>query len=230
MTEELNEPAKAAEEIARATGKAIDGLRETGAFFKQVFGESVVDGVGLLADKLKYYRIEKAALLAKKTEARLRERGVKATVPLPPKLGIAIIENATVEDNDELHTLWSKLLANAMDEKTSHQVRHIHASLLKEMEPLDVAILSTVATEKVTNSPEIELSKVHFSRDKMVEEFKVPKETIELSLLNLMRLGCITPGIVQGGISISGHKLSAFKGTEMVHLSPLGLSLFNAMQ
>ena len=55
-------------------------------------------------------------------------------------------------------------------------------------------------------------------------------DTIDLSLLNLMRLGCVTPGIISGGVSIGGHKLSSYKGTELVHLSPLGLSLFLAVQ
>ncbi len=53
MTEEIVEGAKAVQETARATGKAIDGLRETGGFFNRVFGNLVEDGVGIVADKLK---------------------------------------------------------------------------------------------------------------------------------------------------------------------------------
>ena len=90
MTEEIVEGAKAIQETAKATGKAIDGL-------------------------LKYYRIERAALLATKTEERLRKRGIETTVPVAPKMAIPLIENATLEDDDELHTLWANLLANAVN-------------------------------------------------------------------------------------------------------------------
>lgn len=230
MTEEIVEGAKAIQETAKATGKAIDGLRNTGEFFNRVFGSLVEDGVGVVADKLKYYRIEKAALLAVKTEERLRERGIEATVPVAPKTAIPLIENATLEDDDELHTLWANLLANAMDPSKAHEVKHIHVSILKEMEPLDVRILSSFANEKLTNHPRAQFSEVYFDRANVAKGFNVTVDTVDLSLLNLMRLGCVTPGVISGGVSIGDHKLSSYKGTELVHLSPLGLSLVLAVQ
>lgn len=148
---------------------------------------------------------------------------------MPPKLGIPLIESATLEDDDDLHTLWSNLLANAMDPKTSHQVKHIHASILKELEPLDVHILSSIEKGR-RGQPDKKLSEIHFDRAKIAEALKVSEETAELSLLNLMRLGCITPGIVTGGMSMGSHKVSSYKGTELIHLSPLGISLVHAVQ
>ena len=210
--------------------KAIDGLRNTGEFFNRVFGGLVEDGVGIVADKLKYYRIERAALLATKTEERLRKRGIETTVPVAPKMAIPLIENATLEDDDELHTLWANLLANAMDPDKSHEVKHTHVSILKEMESLDVRILLQFATEKLKKYPKEQFSEVHFDRAKVAENFNMTVDTIDLSLLNLMRLGCVTPGIISGGVSIGDHKLSSYKGTELVHLSPLGLSLVLAVQ
>ncbi len=65
---------------------------------------------------------------------------------------------------------------------------------------------------------------------KIADGLKISTDTIDLSLLNLMRLGCVTPGVVSGATSIGGHKLSSYKGTELIHLSPLGLSLVLAVQ
>lgn len=200
-----------------------------GGFFNKVFGDLAEDGIGIVVDKVKYYRIEKVALLAKKTEERLKERGIDITVPVSPKLAIPLIESATIEDDDDLHTLWANLLANAMDPKTSHQVKHIHASILKDLEPLDVRILAIIERKKLEN-PDKKLSEMLFDRAKIAESLKVPEETADLSLLNLMRLGCITPGIITGGASMGGHKISSYKGTELVNLSPLGISLFHAVQ
>lgn len=225
MADEITETAKAVQETAKATGKAIDCLRETGGFFSRVFGDLVEDGVGIVADKLKYYRLERATLLAEKTQERLKERGVEATVAVPPKTALPLIENATLEDNDDLHTLWANLLANAMDPAKAHQVKHIHVSILKGMEPLHVGILSSMAHEKITRYPDKAFNEVHFDRAKIAEGFNVPEDMVDVALLNLMRLGCVTPGIVSGGISMGSHKVSSYKGTELVHLSTLGLSL-----
>lgn len=224
------ESSKAIQEASKATGKAIDALRESGGFFRQVFGGLVADGVGIIADKVKFYRIEKANLLAKKTEERLKKMGVKETISVPPKLAIPLIENATVEDDDELHTLWSQLLANAMNPKTSHQVKHIHASILKELEPLDVRILSNIANKKIEKSPDEKFNEVLFERSGIAAELNETENTVELSLMNLIRLGCITPGFVSGAVRMGGHNLSAYKGTELISLSPLGLSMVLAMR
>jgi hypothetical protein len=230
MTDEIVEGAKAVQESAKAAGKAIDGLRETGGFFNRVFGDLIEDGIGVVADRVKFYRLERAVLLAEKTEERLKDRGIEVTVSVPPKLAIPLIESATLEDNDDLHTLWSNLLANAMDPSVSHKVTHIHVSILKEMEPLDVRILSIIANEKLSRFPDEPFNEVHFERAKIADDLKISTDTIDLSLLNLMRLGCVTPGVVSGAASIGGHKLSSYKGTELIHLSPLGLSLVLAVQ
>lgn len=229
MSDEITEGAKAIQESAKAAGKAVDGLRETGGFFNRIFGDLVEDGVGIIADKVKFYRIEKAVLLAEKTENRLKERGIDATVPVPPKLAIPLIESATLEDDDGLHTLWSNLLANAMDPKTSHQVKHIHASILKEFEPLDANILLILEKEAL-KQPDKKLSELLFDRAKIAETLNVSEETTDLSFLNLMRLGCIAPGIITGGASMGGHKISSYQGTKLVNLSPLGKSLVHAVQ
>ncbi len=55
----MSEEAKAIQEVAKTAGKAIDASQNLGAFAKQVFGDLVVDSVGLVGDKLKYYRLEK---------------------------------------------------------------------------------------------------------------------------------------------------------------------------
>ena len=196
MADDIVESAKAVQETAKAVGKSIDALSGTGNFFDRVFGGLVEDGVGIVADKVKYYRLERVALLAKKTEDKLKERGIEFTNAVQPKLAVPLIENATLEDNDELHTLWSNLLTNAMDPRVSQNVKHIHVSILKEMEPLDIGILSTVAREMMANHSTQNISDILFDRAEVAEKLEVSIDNAELSLLNLMRLGCISPGII----------------------------------
>lgn len=107
--------ADATTEVAKTGGKAIDAASGTGQFLGEIFGDVVKDGVGLLADRLKYYRFERAALLEAKTQKNLKSLGIDELRSVPPKVGLPLIENATLEDDDDLHTLWSNLLTSALD-------------------------------------------------------------------------------------------------------------------
>lgn len=228
--EPVTESAKAVQETAKATATAIVALQATGAFFNRVFGDLVEDGVGIVADRVRFMRQNQAIKLAQKTEEFLRKSGVEETAAVQPKVGVPLIEYASLEDNEELHTIWAKLLANAMDPNTAHQVNRIHISLLKELEPLDARILFDIAQEKQSKFPKVEMGDVHFEKAKIVAGLGIEDKVAELSLLNLMRLGCITPGIVKPGVKFGGHSATSYKGTEFVHLSELGRSLVIAVQ
>lgn len=227
---EIVESAKAIQEVAKTTGKAIDGLQSSGNFFGRVFGGLVENGVGIVADKVKFMRFERAAELASKAEKILEERGIgDETKAVPPKIAIPLIENATLEDDDNLHDLWAKLLANAMDPNFPLDVKRVYVSLLKEMEAIDVRILYTVFTEKMTRFADKPLSGVHFDKTIITQILQAPSAAVEVSLLNLMRLGCIKPGIITGGISMGSEPVTIYKGTDLFHLSELGVALYQAV-
>lgn len=229
-TDGFAENAKAMQESAKAVSKAIDALEKSGGFFSRVFGGLVENGVGMLADKVKYMRYVRAVEFADKVEKIHRARGVgEDTKPVAPKIALPIIENATLEDNDILHDLWAKLLANAMDPNLAMNINRVHVSLLKEMEAIDVHILNVVFTDKISNFSNEALSAVRFSKAKITQALNLPEQMIEISLLNLMRLGCIKPGIVTGGVSMGSMPITIYEGTTNFHLSDLGVSLCSAV-
>jgi hypothetical protein len=53
-----------------------------------------------------------------------------------------------LEKDDELHILWPKLLANALDPNFSGDISFMHVSLLKERMPLSVKILHIFLIQK----------------------------------------------------------------------------------
>ncbi len=157
MSEEsdaLKEGAKAAQEIAKATGKAIDAGRQAGGWIDKIFGGALEDTVGLLwSDRVKARRIAAAIydwdhllLLFQKTEAKLRKKGVNTTRIPPPKIMLPLLEQATIEHEDNLHTLWANLLATAMD-PTAEQVERIYVSVLSELSGSDAQILQSMYAE-----------------------------------------------------------------------------------
>ena len=61
-----------------------------------------------------------------------------------PKLLITIVQNASIEDDDEMQDCWAALLANAADPRQKQDKRFIHISILKELSAIEARFLSTL--------------------------------------------------------------------------------------
>ena len=209
----------------------IEFSSDTAKFLAQVFGETITDGVGIIGDKIKYNRYIRAADLHQKASKNLKRKGIKPETyrPIAAKIGIPLLENASLEEDDELHTLWSKLLANALDPNFSGDISFMHVSLLKEMMPLDVKILLIIFNTKNQKFSTTKLDEVSFSKAEIAQSLYTNTHKIEISLLNLMRLGCIKGGNVKTeGIKFGGMPNTVYLGTEEIHLSALGFELCTA--
>ena len=99
MPDDVSELAKQALEPVADLVKRIAGP------LAEEIGES-------LALVVRPYRIRLAARMLQKTQRMLREIGVTPRA-VPPRLFLPIMENASVQDDENLHTRWAALLANA---------------------------------------------------------------------------------------------------------------------
>src|SRR5438552_3649549 len=153
-SEALKESAKAAQEIAKTTSNAIDAGRDAGGWLDRIFGGAIEDTVGLVwSDRVKARRIaasiydwERMLLLFRKTEAKLRKKGVDTTRIPPPKIMLPLLEHVTLENEDGLHTLWANLLASAMD-PTAEEIERIYVSVLAELSGNDAEMLQAMYAE-----------------------------------------------------------------------------------
>jgi hypothetical protein len=242
--EQVGKVADATKEVAKTSGKAIDALRDTGGFFNRVFGGMIEDGVGLVADRLKFYRIEKAVLLVEKTERLLLERGTKNMRAVPPGIAVPLLENATLADSDEIHDLWANLLANAM-EQDGPRIERSFVTILSELAPTDASILKQaegissgwlgIGEEKIEMNRLTDKGSFFSSGDK------------EVSVFNLLRLGLIYPSYneatkryvdsskepepKQVGIfgSPGHHEFDPDQEIVAVRISPLGKAFLHAV-
>lgn len=204
--EHIKECAVATQEVAKATSKALDTIHNTGGFLDRVFGDLVVDGVGLMADRLKFYRLERYVKLVEKTQENLRNLGVNKTILIDPKIGIRIIENATIECDEYLHTLWANLLSNAMNPEAGYKTDILHVSILKELRPVDAKILRYMIIridsmiEKIakmcgTRYAVTEFISTHlFESEQVSNDMSIGISDVEVSILNLQRNSCVIPG------------------------------------
>ena len=192
----MDEEAKAVQEGAKAIHKAIELAEKAGGFLGRVFGPLLEDGVGLVHDRIRFYRITRFYELRDKTEAILAERGVIHPRPVPPKVALPLLEAATREDSDYLHDLWARLLANAMDAGVKPVTRSF-IGILEQFEPNDARLLDFLYRSKQGEGPTIDPHRLGdgslaYELAELADAIGMPKEECELSLFNLDRLGCLS--------------------------------------
>jgi Abortive infection alpha len=70
----------------------------------------------------------------------LQDAGFEPNV-VPDKLLLPIFEGMSMEDDEDLHTMWAALLANAATPEGSESVRPGFAAILREMAPDEAKVL-----------------------------------------------------------------------------------------
>jgi hypothetical protein len=219
---------KQAKDIADAANISVDAVAKLGSFVDNTFGGAIKNGLGLIGDKLAYYRLERAIELQHKVEQRLKAKGVDAKRFVPVSFGLPIFEKATVEEDEGLQQLWANLLANALDPKFGGTMTRNFTSILSDMEALDARILDMIVREWTGLTPD-QRNQTLFVLAKVAANIGVPVQHCENSVRNLMRLGLFKPGTVQGGMSFGGHTVSAYKDTEMFSVTGLGVAFHKAV-
>ncbi len=99
----------------------------------------------MVSDKLKFMRFERAIRLANRYNETMVQRGLNSSEqPVPPKIALPAIEQASLEENDDLQDLWANLLTSAHDPTLNDVVRSAFVDILKQMEVVDVHVLNFV--------------------------------------------------------------------------------------
>lgn len=183
-----DEQAKAIQETAKLGSKGLETLEKGGAWLAGIVGTLPHDFVGLaMGDWLAHTRIKRLADLQEETRAHLERRGVKEPfADVSPSVAVPLIQAAVDETREELRDLWSRLLAAAMDPDRKDRVRTSLFDKLKQLDPLDVAVLK-VLHEREDRQPSVKTYlRKHLGRT---------SDEIEVSLQNLIDLGLISGAI-----------------------------------
>lgn len=109
-------------------------LEPVGDVVKRIAGplaDEIGESLALIA---RPYRIVK---MFQKTQRMLKEAGMPAQ-PVPPRLFLPMLEAASIENDEDLHTKWSALLANAA---SSDKVHPSYIEILKQLMPDDARLL-----------------------------------------------------------------------------------------
>jgi len=139
-----DEEAKAVKEVAITTRKALESADKAGGFFSRIFGDGIEATFGRWADnKIAERNINRIDLVVK-VQAKLEDAGITDIRELPLKIGIPLLESASLEDEPVLKEMWENLLVSAVSdcEVEKHYVKTLdlftpsNAYLLNYLFPL----------------------------------------------------------------------------------------------
>jgi hypothetical protein len=133
------------DEQAKLGQDIVKGLRNSGSYLADIFGDLPKNLLGLLVgDRVRARRIEKATILWEKTQERLRDWRVHEPDPPSLKFAIPILEAAVDEESEGLQDLWARLLATAMDPARRDEMRQAFVETVKQMDPIDALALEAI--------------------------------------------------------------------------------------
>jgi len=213
--------AAATEATANASKEAIQASRELGHFISGPAREAV----GILEDYVKVVRFERRVRLAGRVRKVLIEKGMTGpTRKIPLNIAVPLLENATLEEDDDLLEVWARLLVNGSDAGSGIELRRAFVSVLAEMTSLDVRSLAQIESAAKLNAEsgsngvwtyELPERAIPYVKP---ERTRDPSPEVAISLGNLERLGCI----------ISSNQMPIRTGYELVNLTPFGRAFIDA--
>ncbi len=224
-----DEFAKAAQEIAKATGKAIDLVQKVGGFLNKVAGNAAVEVGGALYDWARVFRYKNLIRLQDKVEDIHAARKLQGrSIPIAPRLAIPLLQAASEEDEETLQDMWAGLIANATDPDRRLELRKIFTEILSSLEPLDAEILRYLAGQGWLMHRNVPGGGITLA--KMVTALRASEKSIQISLQNLHRLGCVIDEFAATWDQIDttsfGQRVTDSKTT--FRPSPLAFSLLEA--
>lgn len=191
---EIEESAKAVTETVKLGTTVVEATEKMGGFLSRVLDEPITEAIGMFGDKLKFMRWKRKLRIVDEVNRILDERGVKNTRPVPPKLAIPIMEQASLEENDELQDIWCNLIANSLDPNFKMEIRYSFIEIIKNLTTLDARILKYVyETTTEINNQNKTTRFISYPIDfyQIVERVQASYIETELSLNNLQRVQCL---------------------------------------
>jgi hypothetical protein len=135
------------DEIVKAVPALAKGAAALGAAIpftsiaKRILGPAADEVAEMWRDQVRLYRYGRELSCLKKAERMAEDAGFTPNA-VPIKLLFPLLEGASFEENEDVHTMWAALLANASSPRIGDLVRPGYIALLKQMAPDEAALLN----------------------------------------------------------------------------------------
>lgn len=139
--EELKVSAGAIEAGAKLGIELIKTTRDFARFCANLTGLTDDSIIGLINDKIQFFRYKRQLRIAEQYNKKSVKQGYE---PLPPKFLIPVIENASLEEEDNLQDLWINLLVNWTNREKKDSRKMAYVDILKKLSSRDIYFLNEI--------------------------------------------------------------------------------------
>jgi hypothetical protein len=160
--EELIKAAPALTKGATALGVAIPFT----SVVERMLGPAADEVAEMMRDQVRMYRYGRQLVCVQKAARMAEEAGFQPST-VPPKILFPLLEGVSYEEDEDMHTMWSALLANAANPSSSEQVRPAFIALLKQMSPDEAHLLNWFYAEVKTRQEAIPRLPAEFKFDEL---------------------------------------------------------------
>jgi hypothetical protein len=201
-------------------GKAIEKLMDPVSELVKKLAGPAAEEVGLsLQDSVRVWRAKRQYRLFEKMNGFIADAGFEPK-PIALKTLLPALDYASVEDDEELHTAWAALLANAADPRNAGGYWPSFPAILKEITPREAKFLNALDSE--SSSPHFYLSSTEpiFTEDELKDAYS------QAGLSRRPRISAMNMGEMQEG----GEDLQAdFKDFAIVMAIVIRLGLLRLL-
>jgi len=128
--------------IATAIDKTVQKSLEGIEGFLQLTCKPALGEVGLLIqDKVRHWRLNNVVKMLEKAQGKLDFSNEKLQLKSHPRVGLSIIENSSLIDNEEVQDMWAGLFASSCTESGTDDENLIFIDLLKQLTTAQAQIL-----------------------------------------------------------------------------------------
>jgi hypothetical protein len=125
-------------------GAAVAGALKLTDVVKAMLGPATAEIAERFRDEIRLYRFGRQLECLAKAEKMAADAGFTPKA-VPIKILFPLLEGASLEENEDLHTMWATLLANAASSAKSDLVRPGFIAILRQMAPDEASLLSVIA-------------------------------------------------------------------------------------
>jgi hypothetical protein len=140
-------------ELVKAGIEAItsETIKPVSDLIRSLFGPAAEEAGLMLKDHVRVFRAKRQLRLYLRT-AEIFEKTGLTPQRVPLKLLFPIVENASVEESDDLQDRWANLLAHAADPAEAHTVSISFPTILRKLTPRQARFLDAIYHEAVKRS------------------------------------------------------------------------------
>lgn len=142
-------------EVTKQIGEV--GAKQAESFLCKVLGEPGKALGGLFTDQVNARRYRNLIRIVIQSNQAAKDAGLQAGA-IPLKIIHPLLENASLEEDPDLATMWANLLANAADPKSSEIVRPLYVTILKELLPGEAKFLNALYDDSIEKRHRVEKS------------------------------------------------------------------------